>query len=220
MLIRIWDWVKNPKHSSAVQAIFTAVIMVTGILYTVFAGLQWSVTNDSLISVQRAFVRSTGITVDSLMYRDQKGERRELHASSHWTNSAPTPAIQVVESFSFDEAMQEPDGDSFLGQKDPRGSIVIGPGGTSDSGAIVKPEGFLSTGQTTDPAKIQTKIFSKRIYGWGWMAYRDVFPGTKVHVTEFCAQLVGIYLDLSPANAGSRYTWNNWLAKLVKEVSR
>jgi hypothetical protein len=21
---------------------------------------------------------------------------------------------------------------------------------------------------------------------WGWMAYRDIFPGTQVHVTEYC----------------------------------
>jgi hypothetical protein len=46
-LSRIWLWVKDPTHSSAIMAVFTAVIMLTGIVYTIVAALQWSAMRES-----------------------------------------------------------------------------------------------------------------------------------------------------------------------------
>ena len=40
-LRHIWDFLIEPKNSSAIQAVCTLLIFVTGMIYTVFAGLQW-----------------------------------------------------------------------------------------------------------------------------------------------------------------------------------
>jgi hypothetical protein len=46
------------------------------------------------------------------------------------------------------------------------------------------PESWLPlTGSTTNPS-------IKLIYAWGWIVYKDIFPNTPIHVTEFCNHLL------------------------------
>jgi hypothetical protein len=58
-LARIWTFVKAPERSNALVAIFTVVITLTGIIYTVFAGLQWSAMKNSIRIDQRAWAISS-----------------------------------------------------------------------------------------------------------------------------------------------------------------
>jgi len=65
---RIWAFVKAQEHSNAVVAIFTGVITVTGIIYTIFAGLQWSVIGSQLDVMrkdQRAWIEASGVSAAS-----------------------------------------------------------------------------------------------------------------------------------------------------------
>ena len=32
----------------------------------------------------------------------------------------------------------------------------------------------------------------RHLYFWGWMAYRDVFPGTPIRLTEYCVELANV----------------------------
>jgi len=55
-LTRRWQWVKDPNHASAVVAIFTFIIALTGIIYAVFAGLQWHATVQVMRLDQRPWI--------------------------------------------------------------------------------------------------------------------------------------------------------------------
>jgi hypothetical protein len=35
----------------------------------------------------------------------------------------------------------------------------------------------------------------KRIYFWGWIVYRDIFPETSPHLTETCQHLIGVAVN-------------------------
>jgi hypothetical protein len=51
-----WEDLKRPEASNRLIAIFTIVIALTGILYTVFAGFQWREMNKSSVLINRAWV--------------------------------------------------------------------------------------------------------------------------------------------------------------------
>jgi hypothetical protein len=60
---RSWRFVKDPNHSGAVVAIFTIVIASTGIVYTIFAALQWTVMREAFIAANKPAVGVNGISV-------------------------------------------------------------------------------------------------------------------------------------------------------------
>lgn len=51
-----WSFVRDSQHSGAVVAIFTAVIAVTGIVYTIFSILQWYEMRTSVKIAHAAFL--------------------------------------------------------------------------------------------------------------------------------------------------------------------
>jgi hypothetical protein len=59
---------------------------------------------------------------------------------------------------------------------------VIGPKTTQEIGPIYAPNDFF--GSTRD------WLPNEKRFLWGWIAYKDIFPGTKIHLTEFCQGLV------------------------------
>jgi hypothetical protein len=68
---------------------------------------------------------------------------------------------------------------------------VIGPRESHAIGPVEKGEDFLPVSKPVSGSSIA--VFPVPLAGhrffWGWVAYRDVFPGTKRHLTEFCREL-------------------------------
>jgi hypothetical protein len=52
---KCWNFVKDERHAGAVVAIFTFVISVTGIAYTIFSFMQWRVMRGQLSEIIRQY---------------------------------------------------------------------------------------------------------------------------------------------------------------------
>jgi hypothetical protein len=53
---RLWTFVIIPQHSNAVVAVFSGLLFLATLVYTVFAGLQWDITKRALQADQRAWL--------------------------------------------------------------------------------------------------------------------------------------------------------------------
>jgi hypothetical protein len=68
-----------------------------------------------------------------------------------------------------------------------KSTVLVGPVDKSESD-LLPSELSAFKGSETVP---------NRNYFWGWIVYRDIFPNTKIHVTEFCQRMskVMVYGD-------------------------
>jgi hypothetical protein len=172
-------------------------------------------SNRSVIAVQRAFLNFKGIQVQQATA--MKGVRvpgltgenpNGFKFSAAWENSGTTPAVGVLSYFRIDEVPDEQVATfPFTPEREMAfAKTVMGPRGTGGSGDVFKALDFWKP--------INGK---KNIYFWGWKIYRDTFPKTPVHVTEFCSGLVGVFRNMPleagnkvvPANAPWSFTFND-----------
>jgi hypothetical protein len=143
------------------------------------------INRDSLYTVQRAFIVYDGVEHDivNAVIGVQKivplGKAFRFYAK--WENSGNTPAIEVVQGFGV--AGRQPgkvSEESFLleGQEnEPQFSTSFaGPRTPVTSRIHYMPASFANVSE------------SER-YFFGWTYYRDTFPNTKPHVTEFCEHI-------------------------------
>ena len=50
----------------------------------------------------------------------------------------------------------------------------------------------------------------QRLYMWGWVTYRDIFPETPLRLMEFCREIINVTIDgPSPADPRSNFRWGN-----------
>ena len=183
------------------------LVGITG-FYTYYARQQKNamldsnnINRESLQSVQRAFIRLKGITSNGVIKRTDKREERYFDMNANWENSGNTPATETIVFFSVDELQGEPDEAKFRGpyKSQDYGVSVVGAKGSLDSGIVEKPSAFFLGDQTNIPqANILTRESNRKIYFWGWVAYRDVFPATAVHITEVCQQLTASFYEQEP----------------------
>ena len=165
------------KIGSILVAIYTAIMLLQ-------AWLVW----ESFGSVQRAFIKLGAINNTHALERTNLGTQGLWLDSVMWENIGNTPAVGVVGAFSVDELPNgEPDGEIFLGSKVPDHltSFTIGPRSQQQSGQLRKPDQFFTDGIDT----ARTTPLTRNIYFWGWTVYRDTFPFTKSHLTEFCLKV-------------------------------
>jgi hypothetical protein len=213
-LLRIWIWVKDPKHSSAMVAIFTAVIMLTGISYTIFAALQWSairesnqINRESLTSVQRAFVVLQGTQDFTFLNRDKRGEHVVFRFFSHLQNSGATPAKGVQQMFTGDKLPNEPTEAQFI-QGAYSKAYIVGPKADYAFGNVMEPLSVLLPNAPMTIAAIQSVTYTgPRFTFWGWFSYRDIFPKTPIHVTEWCQIMVDIAGRPNTEGFGPNIAW-------------
>jgi hypothetical protein len=160
------------------------------------------INRDSLISVQRAFVDTVGVAGKRFANQMPNGDRWVFE--THFMNDGATPAIDVVQYFQTDELPNGMTEGRFVGDqtivakfKNDRGTIgskqnhTIGPIFKTDKYIFGENLGidFSHIGQ------LKPMIFSKEIYFWGWLLYRDVFPHTDIHLTEFCEHFSGMTVN-------------------------
>lgn len=206
-----WNFVIEPKHSNALVAIFTVLIFVTGFFYTIFAALQWlavidsnRINHDSLVSVQRAFVTYEGMNLDAYP-TSTKTKDMAWTFTANLVNGGTTPAIDKVQEFrALNTLPSEPTELEFIGPDNDHPVGEIGPKAQSQMGPLVETPAFVMGEFPFTISSIGSKAFqsffrSRNIFVWGWVGYRDVFPGTRPHVTEFCEEVQAIAMGLNPA---------------------
>ncbi len=198
--IPITDWL---------VAFFTLVIMGSSIVYTVYAKKQWKVmresnriNRDTLTSVQRAFVTFQGVQFDALPV-SIKPKSMAWVFSGLVENSGVTPAINKIEYFTgSNELHGEPSEEQFIGHDKDRPIGEIGSKVNKRVGQIIKNSDFILGNYSLlsiGDEQFHRFLNSHDVFFWGWVAYRDIFPGTNPHVTEFCEHMTGISAWKDPA---------------------
>lgn len=142
------------------------------------------INRESLYSVQRAFITSTKPTTEIAEYDVVNGVRRQkplklIEFTYHWENVGSTPAIGIVTSVGKVEQPDDITEQEFITTAVDRSTArsALGPKGILDSGTLSDDESFL-----TDNPSVPR-------FMWGWLVYRDTFPNTKAHVTEWCYKI-------------------------------
>jgi hypothetical protein len=162
-----------------------------------------AIARESLVSVQRAFVSHAGYIPEYRLFRTKTGVERFIEFRNRWENSGTTPALSVVQYFAIEQLPDEPTDDQFRGQPERTHAAYIRPGGDLQSNLLAKPETFFTTPMSATSSFDQTKVVrsQRRIFLWGWIGYRDIFPTSKVHITEFCQRVTRV-LATGPPGAG------------------
>jgi hypothetical protein len=149
------------------------------------------INRDSLTSVQRAFI--TYASIHEVRSQDQTGRH-------FWTmrttieNSGATPAVSVINLARMDALPGEPDDQVFKSNVPQIPSISIGPRASVFASSVNEYESSIFGNDL--PIVLSAPPTPKpNLYLWGWIAYRDIFPGTKTHVTEYCLHLAGIGIN-------------------------
>jgi hypothetical protein len=206
------DNVLRKKETTPYEWIVLAVHVITAIVvaaYTILAAYQLVAnnraavaaenaaneakrSNDALQSAQRGIVAFRGMNADLMDQGTSKQPEMIINFSSTWENVGNTPAFSSTYT-QVRELKAEPSEDVFIGPRQPTSNYfsVLQPRTPIDSGAIRKPARFLFKSDHIDTtAKMQ--VFTRTIFVWGWSSYRDVFPNSEIHITEFCQQIDSI----------------------------
>ena len=169
--------------------LFTLLVTIFYAGFTLVLMLQSIESNrlsrEALQSVQRAFITFRTISSNRVL---KTGSNPRFDFKVSWENSGNTPATGVIQFFAFKELNHEPSEEEFIDFKElpPEAHVTfLGPKATMDSTLITMNESFSNQflGLSSD-----TKTASGYA-GWGFVAYRDVFKGTAIRLTEFCEQL-------------------------------
>jgi hypothetical protein len=155
------------------------------------------INREALESVQRAFVSFQRYEY----FRLQDADNVNLHnwdIIGDFENNGSTNATNVVGILQAQELPSEPTEEQFRGNYSNFPTIGIPPKSTR---AVRIPHPIpepLIFGVDLGPvitAKSPTQThFNRHLFVWSWVYYKDVFLGTKPHVTELCNQLTGINL--------------------------
>jgi hypothetical protein len=191
------------------MACFTGVIALCTLVYAFVSYFQLralldsnTINRESVQAVQRAFVRWDSFSIRPHVRSGPKGEEQYLDVLTNWENSGATPATEAIDYYRVDELPGEPDGEIFWGDKgSPHNTNYLGPKGRL-SHSIKRPLSFY-TGARELGAITSTRELERKIFFWGWIVYRDVFPKTKPHLTEFCHQMVLIGHGITPGQKTS-----------------
>jgi hypothetical protein len=172
--------------------LLVATIVIACIYYHQLTAMRESnrISRDAVVSVQRAFLNANGIDGTPVQFRNGVPAPKELAETGRgyrfttiWENSGTTPAIKVLNYFSIDQV--PPDQiSSFPFMVKPGIQFqwsVVGPKATETAGTLFEPEDFWTP--------VNKGV---HIYFWGWRLYRDIFPDTPTHLTEFCYEVSGV----------------------------
>lgn len=97
----------------------------------------------------------------------------------------------------------------------------IGPRAPFKVGPLVKGDDVILAGVKGDPAHPETmagQYINRDTYPvlWGWVFYRDVLPGTPIHLTEFCKYVNAITINLK--DHGVKLT-SNKIFRVTPQIS-
>lgn len=135
-------------------------------------------------SGQRAFIVYEDMTHTMDVITNPMGKDTIVFSiAAKWQNAGNTPAVRAISVIAASEQEQEITEEEFLGSI-PEVLVrvpvaAIGPKIPITSGPLHADESFADS-------------VEKPRYIWGWVLYRDIFPETEPHVTEFCYSVTKI----------------------------
>lgn len=140
-------------------------------------------------AIQRAYISFQNYRVDTAHTAPQFAREPVIMVSAELLNSGNTPSIGIAQFFTVGPRKGAPSGSQFIGKPiiDTR---PTGPRTMDYLGGLPIPESWWGL-NLQDPLASHTPK-GKEFFLWGWMAYKDVFPDSKVHVTEFCQEVLNV----------------------------
>ena len=189
---------------------FTGTIALATVIYAVVSSLQLTaliesskINRQSLQSVQRAFISFQQVDDFGFIQRSGSGDAEEFHFFASTTNSGNTPANITAQYFSGGSCRRNLPTTNFM---EPQPELAkLWAKGTHNFGEYVVPGSQFGLDKITTLSGVQTHRDNRRFYLWGWVTYRDVFPDTKLHVTEFCQMMNAI--GAAPASNTAKPEW-------------
>ena len=197
---------REKNHTvQVILAVGTCGAFLAAAIYAGIAGCQYremriatETSRESLQAVQRAFVTFLNVNIDTvpMSLQDARKQNKQWILYGAVENSGTTPAIERVNYFTANNRLKdEPSEQEFIGDDKDRQIGEIGPKAQKSIGLLVLDQRFFlgpySLGDIGTPG-FMDYFRSRRFFIWGWVGYRDVFPGTDPHVTEFCEEVNGI----------------------------
>jgi hypothetical protein len=206
--LQIPEDVKREKRASDVRQYSLQILLVIGtwlafLAAAVYAGIANSqlqqmkksvrINHDSLTSVQRAFVAFKTFT-NTTIPSNKQGQPATWLIEAVWENSGPTPAIVLGQHFSINKLSAEPDEEKFKGKTGENQLLgsAIGPRATLNAGPIVIPESLVIPSDRNNISGVVEVNSEQAVFFSGWIAYRDVFPQSETHVSEFCSYIQAV----------------------------
>jgi hypothetical protein len=168
MSSRFYDTFFRDK-AAAWTAVFTCVLAV-------FSYLLWQANtqaNETSIATQRAFITFSGPYLEKLVENNVlTGYRIHIPMLDGGTTAAK---VEFEESAAVQDAIPGDQTNFDALTQSERSHYVFGPKQTYD------PQGAVLT--VSDFEAIEK---GKHTFVWGWAVYRDTFPGTETHLSEYC----------------------------------
>ena len=167
------------QHGPAVTAVATIIIAA-------FTGTLWGattrsnkLTRENLVADRRAFVFAFGL--NGFWERDRTTGQYNWRFRPLWQNSGETPSrnLRIHTGCDLRDAPLPP---GFNFNDGTPGTGLISPKATLSGGLAPQHSEAAITPQNI----LDVQASRKFLYVWGWARYRDVFPGSKEHVTHFC----------------------------------
>lgn len=159
------------------------------------------INRESLESVQRAFIAFQNVNI----VRGKNGASGEFiwDIQPVFQNTGNTPALQAVTNATFLPSKDDKIPESVFRNGNPmfRGNLIpasIAPKALQGIAAYRLGESYIFGVQLGENFENWPKPIRKDMYVFGWMVYRDVMPGTKPHLTEFCKRLYDAGLVFNP----------------------
>lgn len=196
------DATKNIADRSLAQAQATNQLAIQ-------AKRQADTASESLIATQRAFITFDRIDVQRTINRTPQGDVPEVDFFAIMPNDGNTPASDVISTIIVRAQDKEPTDQDLLRISDRKAYIegFVGPKRNLTIGRAQHSDTYLF-GAPLPTTRLETTVpLPKSIYLYGWAVYRDIFPNTNVHLTEFCFQLEGVGTHL-PTTPGGDIVYN------------
>jgi hypothetical protein len=184
------DGGKIPKYSPAVSKPPDSTLawwwLLTGIMVAAIYAFQLTamldsnkINRDALESVQRAFV-----TFSPQMNLGTRVEGKRIVSffpQVPTTNNGVTPTKGMLDHINI----------YVTGAEMPRDFSFPDTGDMTPVPVVLAPKGTLSYGVGPIDVKAVQSVqdHTGHAYLYGWATYRDIFPNTKEHITEFCYEL-------------------------------
>ena len=154
-------------------------------------------SRDSLVDVQRAFVYASPVITP---LKGADGNPQGINIDISWQNSGSTPTRELS---LIDRHNRTPE---FEGDPMPFEKTGIG----TSAKAFISPKGSYSSHvEVLGQYELQYILDKRtRYFLYGSASYKDVFNGTKEHVTKYCYQITPFYVSISSPNAAPSFLYD------------
>lgn len=195
---------KTTAVFAGVAALATVVYAFASVWQLIELNKSTEISRESLESVQRAFLSFQNFE-DARIQDPDHADVHNWSMAAVFQNNGATNAINVAGIAILAQLPTEPREDQFKSGYTELPTISIPPKSIRNVPVVPEliPEPLIfgiDLGETVTAAVTAKSNFNRQLFIWGWAYYRDVFPKTKPHVTEFCFRISGVnFLPDRPA---------------------